>query len=346
MYICELCNYETIDSGNFSRHKKQKKHLEKIKNLDNIDKIKKENDELKLKLKLIEIETEKKLIEKEKETEKKLIEKEKETERKLLEKENEKLTEVNKILIEHTGKSNTLNNTQNNNINIGTLNYINEHFKNAPPLEKISNFVINGIDTNDEKQYDKFISNLIYHHNNKNLHVYLGDHIVSIYKKKNLNEQSIHTTDTSRLNYAIRIIEESLDLYDTSEEDIDNYTLSDKDDSEIDSDEEELKQIKEDYYKKLKEKNLKNIKKKNAKIWIVDKSGYKICRIVVEPIIRRMLRILKKNLRDRNKLIITDLDEELKYRSNVNSMIDSIDTKKLKNDINKYIAPKFNLDKK
>ena len=59
-----------------------------------------------------------------------------------------------------------------------------------------------------------------------------------------------------------------------------------------------------------------------------------------------MLRILRKNLRDRNKLIITDLDEELKYRSNVNSMIDSIDTKKLKNDINKYIAPKFNLDKK
>ena len=324
-YKCKLCNYKTNDSSNFCRHQKQKKHIKKVEAEIENDKIKKENEELK----------------------QKIIEIEKETERKLLEKENEKLTEVNKILIEHTGKTiNNNNNTQNNNINIGTLNYINEHFKNAPPLEKISNFVINGIDTNDEKQYDKFISNLIYHHNNKNLHVYLGDHIVSIYKKKNLNEQSIHTTDTSRLNYAIRIIEESLDLYDTSEEDIDNYTLSDKDDSEIDSDEEELKQIKEDYYKKLKEKNLKNIKKKNAKIWIVDKSGYKICRIVVEPIIRRMLRILRKNLRDRNKLIITDLDEELKYRSNVNSMIDSIDTKKLKNDINKYIAPKFNLDKK
>ena len=329
LYKCELCNYKTNDSSNFCRHKKQKKHLKKVEAEIENDKIKKNYEELKIKL--IEKDFEMKLMEKEK--------------------EKEKLAEVNKILIEHTGKTinNNNNNTQNNNINIGTLNYINEHFKNAPPLEKISNFVINGIDTNDEKQYDKFISNLIYHHNNKNLHVYLGDHIVSIYKKKNLNEQSIHTTDTSRLNYAIRIIEESLDLYDTSEEDIDNYTLSDKDDeseSEIDSDEEELKQIKEDYYKKLKEKNLKNIKKKNAKIWIVDKSGYKICRIVVEPIIRRMLRILKKNLRDRNKLIITDLDEELKYRSNVNSMIDSIDTKKLKNDINKYIAPKFNLDKK
>ena len=27
-YYCKLCNYETIDSGNFSRHKKQIKHLE------------------------------------------------------------------------------------------------------------------------------------------------------------------------------------------------------------------------------------------------------------------------------------------------------------------------------
>ena len=341
-YKCELCNYKTNDSSNFCRHKKQKKHLKKVEAEIENDKIKKKYEELKIKLL------------------------EKDFEIKLIEKEKEKLVEVNKILIEHSGKTNinpqnnntqnnntqnnnTLNNTQNNNINIGTLNYINEHFKNAPPLEKITNFVINGIDTNDEKQYDKFISNAIYHNNNKNLHVYLGDHIISIYKKKNLNEQSIHTTDTSRLNYAIRIIEESIEMYETSEEEIDTYTMTEKDDSDIDSDEEELQQLKQDYYKKLKEKNLKNIKNikdKNSKIWIADKSGYKICKLVVEPIIRRMLRILKKKLRDRNKLQILDIVEELKYRSNISSIIDCIDTKKLKNEINKYIAPKFNLDKK
>jgi hypothetical protein len=322
MYICELCNYETNDSGNYCRHKKQKKHLDKIKALIDVEKIKKENDELKQKLL------------------------EKEYKEKLLEKENEKLEEINKILKEQNGKS--INNTQNNTINIGTLNYINENFKDAPPLEKITDFIINGIDTNDEKQHDKFISNAIYHHNNKNLHSYIGDHIVSIYKKKNLNEQSIHTTDTSRLNYAIRIIKESLDLYDTSEDEIDNYVIKDKNDSEdeIDSDEEELKKMKEEYFKKLKEKELKNIKKKNLKVWIADKSGFKTCKLVVEPIIRRILRILKRKLKDRNNLKVKDMDDELRYRNNVSSIIDSIDTKKLKNEINKYIAPKFNLDKK
>jgi hypothetical protein len=30
MYICQLCNYSTDERGNFSRHKKQKKHLENI----------------------------------------------------------------------------------------------------------------------------------------------------------------------------------------------------------------------------------------------------------------------------------------------------------------------------
>ncbi len=228
-----------------------------------------------------------------------------------------------------------------------TLNYINEHFKDAPPLEKITDFVINGIDTNDENQYDKFISNAIYHHNNKNLYTYLGDHIVSIYKKKNINEQSIHTTDTSRLNYAIRIIEESLDLYDTSEEEIDKYSIKEKNDNDSDTDsDEELQQMKEEYLKKVKEKELKLIKKNNQKVWVADKSGYKTCKLVVEPIIRRMLRILKRKLKERNNLKIKDMDEELRYRNNISSIIDSIDTKKLKNEINKYIAPKFNLDKK
>jgi hypothetical protein len=334
MYICELCNYETNDSGNFCRHRKQKKHLDKAKALNDVEKIKKENDELKQKL--LEKEFREKLLEKE-------------FKEKLLEKENEKLEAINKIYQEQSIKG--FNNTQNNTINIGTLNYINENFKDAPPLEKITDFVINGIDTNDVNQYDKFISNAIYHHNNKNLHAYLGDHIVSIYKKKNLNEQSIHTTDTSRLNYAIRIIEESLDLYDTSEEEIDRYKIKEKKDSENDdsdnhSDDEELEQMKQDYIKKLKEKELKQIKKINSKVWVSDKSGYKTCKLVVEPIIRRMLRILKRKLKERNINKVKDFDEELKYRNNISSIIDSIDTKKLKNEINKYIAPKFNLDKK
>jgi hypothetical protein len=40
MYKCELCNYETRDSGNFSHHKKSKKH---VQNVDKNTKIKNKN---------------------------------------------------------------------------------------------------------------------------------------------------------------------------------------------------------------------------------------------------------------------------------------------------------------
>ena len=52
----------------------------------------------------------------------------------------------------------------NNNIT-NNITYVNKNFGSAPPLEKISNFVINGIDINDSEQHDKFIDNIIYHHN-------------------------------------------------------------------------------------------------------------------------------------------------------------------------------------
>lgn len=53
-YYCDLCNYETFDRSNYSRHKNQLKHIEKIKSTNNIDLIKKENIEQKIKLEIYE----------------------------------------------------------------------------------------------------------------------------------------------------------------------------------------------------------------------------------------------------------------------------------------------------
>ncbi len=53
-YYCELCDYITFERGNYSRHKKQIKHIEKIKSVNNIDLIKKENIEQKIKLEIYE----------------------------------------------------------------------------------------------------------------------------------------------------------------------------------------------------------------------------------------------------------------------------------------------------
>ena len=92
----------------------------------------------------------------------------------------------------------------------------------------------------------------------------------------------------------------------------------------------------------IKKNNVDN----NKKIWITDKNGYKICQLLIEPTIKQLLTILKNRLKIKPKKKIQNLDSELKYHQAINNIIESIDTKKLKNEINKYIAPIFNLDKK
>lgn len=335
MYKCIPCEYETNERTAFYHHNKSKKHdlCSKKINIDEYEKIKKENDELKQKLQ------------------------EKEMQQKLLEKENEKLEEVNKILKENSGK--TINNTQNNTINIGSINYVNENFKDAPPLEKITNFIINGIDTNDISQHDKFIDDVIYHHKNKILYQLLGDHIVALYKKTDLNKQSFHTTDTSRLNYVVRVIENSVELVNESEQDDsdsddDRYNFINED--TLDSDTKELISLKKQYEKQMKkvEKNKKtqivkiNELENNKKVWTIDKNGYKICKLLIDPTIKQLVTILKRKIKEKSKKKVKNenINFEMKYSEAINNILETIDTKKLKNEVNKYIAPKFNLDKK
>ncbi len=331
MYICNYCDYSTNDKGNYSHHKKSKKHLSKLDQIkiQDYETVKKENDELKQKLA------------------------DKEIQQKLLEKENEKLEEINRILKEQSAK--TVNNTQNNTINIGSINYVNENFKDAPPLEKITDFVINGIDTNDVSQHGKFIEDVIYYNKNKILHQLLGDHIVSLYKKTDLNKQSFHTTDTSRLNYVVRVIEDSVELANESEKEQENDSDSEIDE-ELDSDSKELLVLKKQYEKQMKKiekkKEMQIVKanefENNKKIWTIDKNGYKICKLLIDPTIKQLVTILKRKLKlkTNKKLNNDNINNELKHSEAINHILETIDTKKLKNDINKYIAPKFNLEKK
>ncbi len=344
MYKCVYCNFETNDSGNYCRHKQTKKHQDNLKNSYSVEK---ENETLKSQLKEMEAEYKHKL--------------------ELMEKEKEKLEAV--IQVYEKGGGKTVNNTQNNTINIGSINYVNEHFKDAPPLEKITNFIINGIDTNDVSQHDKFIEDVIYHHNNKILHQLIGDHIVSIYKKNDLNKQSFHTTDTSRLNYVVRVIENSVELVNDSDKENENNNEIDdiNEDSEddrynfineatLDDDTRELITLKKQYERQMKkiEKNKEmqlikaNELENNKKVWTTDKNGYKICKLLIDPTIKQLVTILKRKLKFKSnkKINNKNMINELKYSEAINNILETIDTKKLKNDVNKYIAPKFNLDKK
>jgi len=305
MYSCNICNFQTEVRTAIYNHNKSKKHIANIQN--------------------IELSNEKKSTEdKEQEIDnlkKQLAEKDKEI---------EKLELINKVYKEQgENKVKNINNgTMNNNIT-NNITYVNKNFGSAPPLEKISNFVINGIDINDSEQHDKFIDNIIYHHNMKNLNALIGDHIIANYKKTNLSEQSFHTTDTSRLNYVVRLIEDITDFYEIS--------------SDEDEEESEIEKLKNEYFGKIRQLELKKKIDAKNKIWSSDKNGYKICSLLIDPTIRKIVRIIKNKCKSYNKKFKIDNIDKIKSLSDI---LINIDTKKLRDDTNKYISPYFNLIQK
>lgn len=327
MYFCEACNYKTRHSSNYCIHKKSKKHMKNldntIKKLDsnmsetiaqstckymlstsNVDKtivdfydckycqfstphkssfyrhIKSCNsvnihNELKLKLESCE---------KEKELYKKL--------------EKEKSEFLNNFM---TNANTIINKTQDNSkiatqamqtVSISALKYANEKFNNAPALKAIENFNINDFDIDNIIERKKIVESLIYNIRLKSLDKLLGEHIIKYYKKNKPEEQSIHTTDCSRLNYLVRKVCE------------------------------------------------------NINIWEIDKNGVNICHLVIKPLIDRCVLVL---LEYQKELLEEMSNGNYKNKDNITAIMDilmSIDKGNLVNDINKYIAPYFNLTKK
>ena len=81
--------------------------------------------------------------------------------------------------------------------------YILNCFANkAPALEKFSNFAL--IQTTKHNEKFSVAEIAIHYFQRKDLHKYLGDILVSIYKKKKPSEQSLWATDVSRLVYVVR----------------------------------------------------------------------------------------------------------------------------------------------
>jgi hypothetical protein len=83
----------------------------------------------------------------------------------------------------------------------------------------------------------------------------------------------------------------------------------------------------------------------NALIWSMDKSGIKICTSIVKPLIEKCINLLLEHQKD---LIEEMSTGNLKNKETVKTIISvlmSIDRGSLESDINKYIAPFFNLNK-
>jgi cellobiose-specific phosphotransferase system component IIB len=317
MYNCEICNYETTARTALYNHRKSKKHLTKIQNNmipgENkiIEKQLKEIDELREKL--IKIEKEKELLIKDN-----IIEKS-EMKAMIYKEMAEKPKSINQGII--------INNNTNN------MNYVNKHFKNAPPLKKISNYKINGIDIENNIMIDNLIENIILSCKNKSLHKLIGDHIIENYKKDDLQLQSFHATDVARRKYLVKLEDNMEYLYD-SEENI------------IDSDSDEYITIKKEFDKQNKKITIKNKSK-----WTNDNEGVKISYLLYDPLIKCILGQLKKKCNDYNKEIKKNTNkiptyEEMEQFVTLANILNEIDKDKLKKNINNYIAPYFELIRK
>ena len=84
----------------------------------------------------------------------------------------------------------------------------------------------------------------------------------------------------------------------------------------------------------------------NALIWSVDKSGIEICSSIIKPLIKKCI----DTLLEHQKYLLTEMGNgDLSKQTDVEliiSILMSIDSGLLETEINKYIAPYFNLDKK
>jgi len=327
-YYCEFCNYSTENQGNFSHHKKTKKH---IKNLDinNLNKttcsinsiyvannatsneekttyFQCKNCEKKFKHHssfyrhnkncIIENDTIKNL-----QLQLILEKKEKEFIEKMEKDKSELLKEKTELLNNFMNNANILLNkaTDNTkitaqviqNVSMSALKYANEKFTEAPALLPIENFSINDLKINSKEDRAQLVETLIYNAKNKSLDKLLGNHIIKYYKKQDPKEQTFHTTDCSRLNYIVRELIE------------------------------------------------------NALIWSIDKNGIKICSSIIKPLIEKCMEILL----DHQKELLKELGRgNLNKQKDIEIIIELlilIDKGSLENDINKYIAPYFNLEK-
>lgn len=176
-------------------------------------------------------------------------------------------------------------------VSISAIKYANEKFSCAPPLLPLENFNINNLDFDKEEDRESIIETLLYNAKLKSLDKLIGEHIIKNYKKTDPKQQSIHTTDCSRLNYIV--------------------------------------------------KELFN----NVSKWEVDKNGIKICGKIIKPLIEKCIELLLEH----QKTLIDEMAQgKFQNRDNVHTIINvimSIDKGSLESDINKYIAPHFNITK-
>jgi hypothetical protein len=219
-YSCIGCKYETEDKSNYNKHIGSKKHIKKsvivvendctiepnIANLATSATLKKKFSTKKKKKVMREYKCDNcdsiftfssSLYKHKKNRCKGNIQKdlEKDYMIKQLEFEN---TYLKKLMEDDKFSGNKINN---NILNVSIKNYIQQTYPNAPHLIKLGDYT--AIEKENEDDEVTFGEVLVNRYDNNALDKFLGDFIISKYKKEDPAEQAIWSTDASRFTYII-----------------------------------------------------------------------------------------------------------------------------------------------
>ncbi len=184
------------------------------------------------------------------------------------------------------------NNHTTNNFNISIKSYIQKYYPGAPILYEPNDY--------SKLTYDnaELIDILLYKYKHKCLHEYLGDFLVDYYKKEDPAEQSVWSSDISRLTYIVK------------------EALANKE-----------------------------------SIWNHDYKGVKTKKCIIDPLLQHIKKYIasywEKNLQISMKSPI-DVDALAKRQEKYNityAIETEIDNGSLANDIIRYIASYFHMDK-
>jgi len=328
-HICDICNYETNDLSNFSRHKLSQKHIKKI-----------EHNASKSASKSAKISQQKSIIADELKTKsdtesddgktpfscrfchkffkhnQSLWKHEKYRCRDKSDLE-DKINELNDKISQITNEKEKILNIATTNAKVAkksmsAMSFALKHYENAPPIglleddefDEMSNLLM--YDSSGRRKTEKSIEEvIIFHHKQCTLSKILGDLIVKVYKKSNPRKQSAWSSDITRLTFII-----------------------------------------------------KDIVGKNKKSkWVVDKKGIHFSETIINPLLNKISEMLircndkcgarvrnitnKYNLQNEEE---NEIKNKLSIMQEINSTLITIKLGKIHMDILKYVAPYFNLN--
>jgi hypothetical protein len=329
-YKCNICDYTTTRTDNFTRHNLSKHHKDKCilteKNMAirennyiiEIEKLKlqltcRDTEIEKLKLQNACIETKLISLEKELATKDVIIKKDEAHKTEVTKLQGDRITDLKDIMCDLKNdkqhyKSIVTTVNANNAQSMSTINFLTAHRNSAPPLKELTEQTAKLCIEYDN---DDLVHLCISHQRHNSLHTFIGNIIAECYKTADPKDQSIWNSDVSRLTFIIRDKVKDMNVI-------------------------------------TKGKTTKYVDK-----WIQDKKGVKVNKKIITPILKFLRDTLDKYSITHSKsirvLIMTNpfkYAEEAEKIGYANKIISTIASGKLGKRISTHLGAQFQLDNK